>query len=90
MSKPLDHLAWVKTEKGRKIHCVPDVIDEEGRWPDPFLEDPGAEATALCGKASKFYAPGIFTRLHAQRCYECCDALGIPPGFGTPLNERNK
>lgn len=90
IDKPLDHLAWVSTGRERKIHCVPDVIDDEGHWPERFIEQGGTSASALCGKAGHFHAPGIFTRLHAQRCVDCCDVLGIQHGYGTPLNERSK
>ncbi len=86
---PLDHWAWVRTGKGKSLHCVPGVLNEAGTWPDSFVEEGGMEAAALCGRSSKFYAPGIFTRMQAPRCTGCCDALGLQHGFGTPRNEKH-
>lgn len=90
MNRPTDHWAWVRSASGKKLHCVPDVLGEDGMWPQSFVEEGGADATALCGRASRFQPPGIFTRLHAQRCHGCCDTLGISYGFGTPRNEASK
>ena len=57
-------------------------------WPLPFVEEGGADATALCGRASRFQAPGIFTRLHAQRCHGCCDVLGADGTWPLPFVEE--
>lgn len=85
--KPLNHFSWVVTNRGKLLHCVPDVVAADGRWHDSFLDDPGMEATGLCGRRAKYYAPGIFTRMEADRCPACCESLSIPSGRGTPLNE---
>ena len=88
MNKPLNHLAWVTTRYGKVLHCVPDAVDETGRWPDAFLDTPGARGTALCGKQTTYYASGVFTRLGFDRCKACCRRLKIPAGKGTPLNAK--
>ena len=87
MSKPLNHLAWCGTQRGKYLHCVPDTVDEEGRWHDDFLDAGSMEATSSCGRAGKYVPPGIFSRMGTPRCPECCGALGIEPGTGTPVNE---
>jgi hypothetical protein len=87
-SKPIDHFAWVRTESGKLLHCVPDVIDDQGMWHDSFLEDGGMNSTAACGRSYRFWAPGVFSRMYAERCPSCCDALNLPRGSGTPRNEK--
>jgi hypothetical protein len=36
----------------------------------------------------KVVMPGILSRMKAPRCWECCQALGIPQGFGAPFNNK--
>ena len=86
--KPIDHFAWVRTESGKVLHCVVDVIDDQGMWLDSFLEDGGMDATSACGRSHRFWAPGVFSRMHSERCASCCDAFGVPRGSGTPRNEK--
>lgn len=87
MIKPLNHFAWMKNSKGRKLHCVPDAIDERGVWHESIVDNGGVDSRSVCGKTDRFFTMGIFSRMHMERCKKCCDILRIPDGKGTPLNE---
>lgn len=41
-----------------------------------------------CGREGRWIIPGIFSRMGAPRCKRCCARVGVPPGDGTPWNDR--
>jgi len=43
-------------------------------------------ATTVCGLRGTFYMPGLFSRMGALRCKECCKRLDVPQGRGAPFN----
>lgn len=43
--------------------------------------------TTACGRHGVLTIPGIFTRMDAWRCRQCCRALSYPPGQGSPKND---
>jgi hypothetical protein len=44
--------------------------------------------TTECGIKSELYIPGIFTRMSAKRCEDCCGITGMPPGMQSPKNDE--
>lgn len=44
-------------------------------------------ATTVCGLRGTFLMPGLFSRMGAKRCKECCEKLGVPQGRGAPFND---
>lgn len=58
------------------------------------LDDPAkadydwqGEGVASCGLRAHFSIAGIMSRMYAERCPGCCDALGWPHGTGAPKND---
>ena len=42
-----------------------------------------------CGRMAAYVCiPGVITRMGGQRCGDCCRATGLPPGKGSPRNDR--
>lgn len=44
-------------------------------------------AYAVCGARGSFQMPGLFSRMGAKRCKDCCRKLGIDQGRGAPFND---
>jgi hypothetical protein len=44
--------------------------------------------TMVCGKSGEMRMPGIFSRMGLKRCPKCCKAVGVPPGYGAPFNDK--
>lgn len=42
---------------------------------------------AVCGLRGIMEMPGIFSRMGARRCKNCCRILGVPQGDGAPYND---
>lgn len=76
---------WFQTYYGERLHFLPDA-DEEGFW-EIVVELGEYYTKAICGRWSRYNAPGIAARIVLPRCKRCCDALGIPYGQGTPFND---
>jgi len=53
---------------------------------DPNYEVAGY-GRAACGKHGWLAIPGIFTRMSAPRCVNCCRKLNFPRGIGSPKND---
>lgn len=53
---------------------------------DDWDGDP-VDSTALCGVGFRQTIPGLFSRMGARRCPDCCDRLGYPHGVGSPKND---
>lgn len=80
-----------RCERRRKPKC--DCIDQKLHAPsDPSAWDDwdGDQVLgpALCGVGESQSIPGIFDRMGADRCDECCDRLGYPHGAGSPKNDE--
>lgn len=88
---------WLHTDGSDFIHRV-----AEATWGRlPLLDDPSdvfepngldgemieAMGTTLCGLSGRLVMPGIFSRMGAIRCPECCKKMGIAEGKGNPFNE---
>lgn len=65
-----------------------DVLHHAAQWnPDPDeTYDPTGRTS--CGKWGELSIPGLFSRMALPRCTACCDALGYPPGTGSPKNSE--
>lgn len=87
LEKRLSHMAWLKNNKRKTLHCVPSSVDENGIVDENLVDEGQLVYTALCGRTQMFSVPGVFSRMYAPRCKNCCSALKISPGIGTPLNE---
>lgn len=66
--------------RGDKLHRLSSITWELG------LEEIAGEGMTVCGRRGRLAMPGIFSRMRAPRCLDCCRALGIPPGNGAPRN----
>lgn len=71
---------WLQTARGTSLHRVSAI-----KWEDPPDRISG-EGETVCGKRGWLSMPGIFSRMGATRCRQCCKALGIPQGAGAPFN----
>lgn len=71
---------WLHLKDGVSMHRVAAIWWEE---PDEGIRGPGR---TVCGAEGFLHMPGIFSRMSARRCPLCCDALGIPRGYGAPFN----
>lgn len=84
------HCWWLVSGKWRRLHAVRghDITPQQMRdATDDFRPIP---ARALCGLRRRWEMPGLFSRLGRRRCVPCCRALGIEPGYGTPVNENDR
>jgi len=79
---------WLVTPVGRRLHHAT-LAD-----PDDLaaVEDgESAENVALtCGRRVGWVTlPGLFARMGLERCTVCCRKRGLPPGKGSPKNDRD-
>lgn len=75
---------WLTVGHGDKLHRV-----AEARWKNVEAYDGSlveADGVAVCGARGEMRMPGILARMGEYRCARCCDALGIPRGWGAPYN----
>jgi hypothetical protein len=81
---------WLTTAASwNRLHAVPgDAVDPNNEDACERLRVDELTLTARCGVQAVMAWPGIFSRLGRPRCAHCCRVLGIPPGNGTPGNER--
>lgn len=61
-----------------------DVFEPNGPNDEEMIE---AMGKTLCGLSGRMAMPGIFSRMSAPRCPECCKQMGIAEGNGNPFNE---
>lgn len=71
---------WYHLGDGRLIHRVSEIDEPE--------DEPRGPGVAVCGRRGFLSMPGIFSRMGAARCRDCCRALGLPPGEGAPYNDK--
>jgi hypothetical protein len=83
---------WLIQWHGRRespLHYVelpPELVQAEDLVTEIAVQDPAL--TTACGRTMKgLVIPGIFTRMGAMRCRQCCMRLGFPPGKGSPKND---
>jgi hypothetical protein len=66
----------------RELHAPSDV----SAWDD--WDGDQVLGPALCGIGVSQTIPGMFDRMGADRCKDCCDRLGYPHGVGSPKNDQ--
>lgn len=81
---------WMVTEKWDFLHFVKEISD----WDDAFWEKQEAQFdgfrwTTACGLQEILEPPGIPARMSRPRCDVCCDAIGLSPGKGCPVNDKS-
>ena len=61
-------------------------------WPNAYTPRDETSVTAAlfgCGAtADRAHIPGLSSRISSPRCEGCCDAAGLPRGFGSPVNDK--
>ena len=75
---------WVVFTNGRALHCLARVQSS----PEEIAEIWGARAITWCGRHGDVWIPGMFVRMGAQRCKQCCSVAGFPQGTGSPKNDK--
>ena len=80
----LEHYArveWVVFGKWDRLHKPETFAVDQRGW---CFRD----VTTACGlRRDEAFIPGIFTRMGAERCGNCCDRSGFPRGIGSPKND---
>ena len=71
---------WLALPRSSSLHRVASITWERA---DEMI---AGEGETVCGLAGRMTMPGMLNRMEAHRCTRCCDALGIPRGFGAPRN----
>lgn len=77
------------TSTGR-LHAIDRGVLTEAdmeAWLTTPSEEDSLRLQAACGLNSAWTYPDLGSRYDAQRCAFCCRELGIPRGYGTPVNE---
>lgn len=80
---------WLVSGKERRLHAIPGDSITPDAMRDAIDEARPIPARAVCGLRRKWWMPGLFSRLGRQRCTPCSRTLGIPAGYGTPVNEHD-
>ncbi len=63
------------------------VLHHAAEW-NPNSDDVAAgNGVTSCGRKGWLAVPGVFTRMGAARCKQCCRNLGYPEGVGSPKND---
>lgn len=82
-------LDWLVTEDSSELHAV-----REEDWTAQNREDMEdcwgvfSPVQLACGRRVRSLCiPGIFTRMDAMRCAQCCAAMSFPAGKGSPKND---
>lgn len=70
---------WLQTTRGLALHRVSTI-----QWGSD--ERISGRGETVCGRRGRLMMPGIFSRMDAPRCVQCCQAMGIPCGDGAPYN----
>lgn len=61
------------------------VLHHAAQW-NPDIET-SANGVTSCGRTGLLSIPGVFTRMGAPRCKQCCRRLNYPLGIGSPKND---
>jgi hypothetical protein len=82
---------WLTTFKGwHRLHAVPgDALTVEDHRAGIDEGEPYIRTTA-CGRTLALTYAGLVSRFSMPRCAACCDAVGVPRGRGTPVNEASE
>jgi hypothetical protein len=80
---------WLCCGKWRLLHAIPGDAVSAKKIRDAIDENLPYPARSACGLRRGWWMPGLFSRLGRRRCTACCQAVGIPPGHGTPANEHD-
>lgn len=79
---------WLCCGKWRRLHAIPEQQIAREAIRDAIDDNLPLPARAACGLRRSWWMPGVFSRFGRRRCTPCCQALGIPPGAGTPANDE--
>lgn len=79
---------WLTCGKWRRLHAIPQGAITPDRMREAIDTCELILARSACHIRRRWWMPGLFSRLGRRRCTACCHTLGIPPGYGTPANER--
>jgi hypothetical protein len=78
---------WLVSKKWNRLHAVL-TWSEEDRESMAVEWAVNHPVRLACGRtAGSVCIPGMFTRMGALRCRDCCKATGLPPGKGSPKND---
>ena len=81
---------WLVCGKWRRLHTVPGQAITPETMRASIDEARPLPARAACGLRRRWWwMPGLFARLGRRRCAPCCHTLGLPTGYGTPVNEAS-
>lgn len=81
---------WLETQAGSMLHHArfPLIPDDEDIV-ELLWDEMGSDVRLDCGRTAKrVWIPGPFTRMSARRCSQCCRKNGLPPGVGSPKNDK--
>jgi len=74
-------LDWLYFGRYNRLHAPADYDVDEFNWR-------AENVTLACGRhTATAWIPGVFSRMETPRCAQCCDALGLPRGVGSPKND---
>ena len=79
---------WLVCGKWRTLHAIPGNALTTGQMRNHIDNSTAPHLRAACTLRRPWSMPGMSSRLSAPRCAACCQALGIPPGNGTPANDK--
>jgi hypothetical protein len=71
---------WAYGSAGGRLHHVATI---DGPIQGGIV---GVEGTTACGRVGQWFVPGILARMSNDRCKQCCRALKLPEGVGSPKN----
>ena len=74
---------WALTATGWVLHHVKHLDNAER-----FGDDRQGGGRMTCGITTWLSVPGMFSRIDGERCKNCSRILGIPPGIGSPKNDK--
>jgi hypothetical protein len=77
---------WVQMGESIVLHRV--ATTEGDDWEADGLTPISVAGTTACGRKGRLQMPGIFSRMGAPRCKQCCRKVGIPAGDGAPYNDE--
>lgn len=80
---------WLTCGKWRTLHAVPAALISQQRMRDAIDTNEPIVVRSVCGLRRGWWYPGLISRLAKPRCAGCCAALGVPAGYGTPVNEAD-
>jgi hypothetical protein len=74
-------LDWLAYGRWDRLHCPTEADYDDTDWL-------AYDVTFACGRRRPVAVlPGVFTRMSAPRCAQCCDRSGLPRGDGSPKND---